>query len=736
VLVPKKRQSLALSVDPDLVPSKFRQSVSMKSPLTDAPSAPPAPLAMTASESAAAPLGRAGGSFMKRNRSAEDLIAPESGARPAPTPKGWQAPVKLEGPGGGGGGKGKEDKRLKGIRMDEHLVEAGELERRLKTSLQAGLAAAERERRRRAEGANVWSKLPSRRAASEEARHDLEYYWFTDALDAFPVLVEGALRLERRSGLVRGDVVLLRGGQEVPADLRVLEASNDLAVDLTNLTSQSRPAPRSPHVTAESPLESPNMLWHRTWLASGWCRALVINTGPLCLLHRLTGAIESVTWVQVTPPLLQLHHRCMCNHSLFLKRLEALPVLATAGILVADEALFLARRWRVASLIYDGHHDLPLPSPESSTRPSATWALLQRAVALASPVPPLPPSASTAPPQSYFPAPGGVGAGAGVGAGGAGPAGDSLDAVLLEQLQVTPHAYAQAHGQFHTLYSERGLSVHACPNLRECLLLRNGPAGEVLRACGSLLVDGREQRLEERVRQRLQRRVRKLHEAGVLVLAFAQRVVPREALPPLPGPEAATRDPRIKMPAELVGSGFALVGLVGLSDQLQEGAGEALQRLTSQGLRLLLCSERPPAYVAHWAGRLGLPLLRVVEPADMRDLHPEEWTHVCYAAMDEPAKLALLRELQQRKQETVMYLHEPQDGWAYRAADATFATASSSYMSKVVSDFVFATDRFSTVVDSFCEVRAAKVQMQDVKLLDGGPGVTLTNPNDHRCVVS
>lgn len=77
----------------------------------------------------------------------------------------------------------------------------------------------------------------------------------------------------RRSGIVRGDILFVLPGQEVPADMRIISASDDLNVDPTNLTGVSKPARRRPMEAgvADSALEAENVLWQRTWFEVSLC---------------------------------------------------------------------------------------------------------------------------------------------------------------------------------------------------------------------------------------------------------------------------------------------------------------------------------------------------------------------------------------------------------------------------------------------------------------------------------
>lgn len=94
------------------------------------------------------------------------------------------------------------------------------------------------------------------------------------------VLREGELHEIPNRELVRGDVVLLRAGDGIPADCRLL-SEHDLFVNQAALTGESFPVDKSPGVMApQTPLaQRSNTLLLGTHVVSGRGRAMVICTG-------------------------------------------------------------------------------------------------------------------------------------------------------------------------------------------------------------------------------------------------------------------------------------------------------------------------------------------------------------------------------------------------------------------------------------------------------------------------
>nr|CAD7395854.1 unnamed protein product [Timema cristinae] len=77
------------------------------------------------------------------------------------------------------------------------------------------------------------------------------------------VVREGEKITLRAEELVRGDVVEIKSGDRVPADVRIVECQG-LKVDNSSLTGESEPQSRSPECTNENPLETKNLAFFST----------------------------------------------------------------------------------------------------------------------------------------------------------------------------------------------------------------------------------------------------------------------------------------------------------------------------------------------------------------------------------------------------------------------------------------------------------------------------------------
>ena len=107
--------------------------------------------------------------------------------------------------------------------------------------------------------------------------------------------------------LVAGDIVNLKAGDKVPADLRILECSDDMQVDNASLTGESEPCKRSPNCTDTNPLESQNMAFFGTQVPKGSCKGVVLSTGDHTFMGRIAKLTMS-TGSDKTPIAIELDH--------------------------------------------------------------------------------------------------------------------------------------------------------------------------------------------------------------------------------------------------------------------------------------------------------------------------------------------------------------------------------------------------------------------------------------------
>lgn len=97
--------------------------------------------------------------------------------------------------------------------------------------------------------------------------------------------------------LVVGDIVEVKGGDRIPADIRIVE-SMGFKVDNASLTGESEPQSRSTECTSDNPLETRNLAFFSTNAVEGTAVGVVVATGDrtvclFCSTYRLSYTVNS-----------------------------------------------------------------------------------------------------------------------------------------------------------------------------------------------------------------------------------------------------------------------------------------------------------------------------------------------------------------------------------------------------------------------------------------------------------
>merc|ERR1719391_770402 len=106
--------------------------------------------------------------------------------------------------------------------------------------------------------------------------------------------------------LTLGDIVEIKFGDRIPADLRVLE-SKGFKVDNSSLTGESEPQSRGPEFTHENPLETKNLAFFSTNAVEGTAVGMVVNIGDNTVMGRIAGLASGLEGGQ-TPIAKEIAH--------------------------------------------------------------------------------------------------------------------------------------------------------------------------------------------------------------------------------------------------------------------------------------------------------------------------------------------------------------------------------------------------------------------------------------------
>ena len=107
-------------------------------------------------------------------------------------------------------------------------------------------------------------------------------------------------------GLTIGDIVFIKSGNTIPADLRIVESSG-LKVDNSSLTGESEPQSRRPDFTHNNPLETKNLVFFGTNAVEGTATCVVVNIGDNTAMGKIAGLASGLESNE-TPIAKEIHH--------------------------------------------------------------------------------------------------------------------------------------------------------------------------------------------------------------------------------------------------------------------------------------------------------------------------------------------------------------------------------------------------------------------------------------------
>ncbi|MEQ2272532.1 Sodium/potassium-transporting ATPase subunit alpha-2, partial [Xenotaenia resolanae] len=156
------------------------------------------------------------------------------------------------------------------------------------------------------------------------------------------VIREGEKMQINAEHVALGDLVEIKGGDRVPADLRVISSSG-CKVDNSSLTGESEPQTRSPESTHDNPLETRNICFFSTNCVEGTAQGIVIATGDKTVMGRI-ATLASELEVRQTPISIEIEH--------FIQIITALAVFLGMSFFILS--LILGYTWLEAVIFLIG----------------------------------------------------------------------------------------------------------------------------------------------------------------------------------------------------------------------------------------------------------------------------------------------------------------------------------------------------------------------------------------------
>jgi sodium/potassium-transporting ATPase subunit alpha len=112
------------------------------------------------------------------------------------------------------------------------------------------------------------------------------------------VVRDGQFQSIAAEELVPGDILRVKGGDKIPADMRIIHCSN-MKVDNSSLTGESEALTRTVETTEKNPFEAPNLAFMGTLCLEGEGLGIVIATGNETVLGK-TAKLALNTTVELT----------------------------------------------------------------------------------------------------------------------------------------------------------------------------------------------------------------------------------------------------------------------------------------------------------------------------------------------------------------------------------------------------------------------------------------------------
>uniref|UniRef100_A0A8C2L849 Sodium/potassium-transporting ATPase subunit alpha n=1 Tax=Cyprinus carpio TaxID=7962 RepID=A0A8C2L849_CYPCA len=584
--------------------------------------------------------------------------------------------------------------------------------------------------------------------------------------------------------VVVGDLVEVKGGDRIPADLRIISA-HGCKVDNSSLTGESEPQTRAPDFSNDNPLETRNIAFFSTNCVEGTARGVVINTGdrtvmgriatlasglevgrtPISIeiehfIHIITGVavflgvsffvlslILGYSWLEAVIFLigiivanvpegllatvtvcLTLTAKRMAKKNCLVKNLEAVETLGSTSTICSDKTGTLTQnRMTVAHMWFDNQiHEADTTENQSGTsfdRSSATWAALARVAGLCN-------RAVFLAEQENLPIL------------KRDVAGDASESALLKCIELCCGSVKEMRNQYtkcaeipFNSTNKYQLSIHKNPNSNKTetthLLVMKGAPERILDRCSSILIQGKEQPLDDEMKDAFQNAYLELGGLGERVLGFCHFNLPDDQFPE----DFQFDSEEVNFPTE----NLCFIGLMSMIDPPRAAVPDAVGKCRSAGIKVIMVTGDHPITakaiakgvgiisegnetVEDIAARLNIPINEVnprdakacvIHGGDLKDLSPEQLddvlkhhTEIVFARTSPQQKLIIVEGCQRQGAIVAVTGDGVNDSPALKKADIGVAMGiAGSDVSKQAADMILLDDNFASIVTGVEEGR-------------------------------
>uniref|UniRef100_A0A671T018 Sodium/potassium-transporting ATPase subunit alpha n=1 Tax=Sinocyclocheilus anshuiensis TaxID=1608454 RepID=A0A671T018_9TELE len=564
------------------------------------------------------------------------------------------------------------------------------------------------------------------------------------------VIREGEKMQINAEEVVAGDLVEVKGGDRIPADLRIT-SSHGCKVDNSSLTGESEPQTRSPDCTHDNPLETRNIAFFSTNCVEGLGFAthfIHIITGVAVFLgvsFFILSIILGYSWLEAVIFLigiivanvpegllatvtvcLTLTAKRMAQKNCLVKNLEAVETLGSTSTICSDKTGTLTQnRMTVAHMWFDNQiHEADTTEDQSGAsfdKSSVTWVALARVAALCN--------------RAVFKA-----------AQDTLPilkrdvAGDASESALLKCIELSCGSVKMMREKnkkvteipFNST-NKYQLSVHETedPNDNRYLLVMKGAPERILDRCSTIMLQGKEQPMDEEMKEAFQNAYLELGGLGERVLGFCHLLLPEDQYPK--GFAFDTEDVNFQT------DNLCFVGLMSMIDPPRAAVPDAVGKCRSAGIKVIMVTGDHPITakaiakgvgiisegnetVEDIAARLNIPVSQVnprdakacvIHGTDLKDYSQEQidevlqnHTEIVFARTSPQQKLIIVEGCQRQGAIVAVTGDGVNDSPALKKADIGVAMGiAGSDVSKQAADMILLDDNFASIVTGVEEGR-------------------------------
>uniref|UniRef100_A0AAX7TSY1 Sodium/potassium-transporting ATPase subunit alpha n=1 Tax=Astatotilapia calliptera TaxID=8154 RepID=A0AAX7TSY1_ASTCA len=589
-------------------------------------------------------------------------------------------------------------------------------------------------------------------------------------------------------GIVLTAVVVITGCfsyfQEAKSS-KIMESFKNMVpqVDNSSLTGESEPQSRSPDCTHDNPLETRNVAFFSTNCVEGTARGIVICTGDRTVMGRiatLTSGLETgktpiareiehfihiitgvavflgvtffilaiilgYTWLEAVIFLigiivanvpegllatvtvcLTLTAKRMAKKNCLVKNLEAVETLGSTSTICSDKTGTLTQnRMTVAHMWFDNQiHEADTTEDQSGAafdKSSVTWLSLSRVAALCN--------------RAQFKA-----GQDSVSILKRDVAGDASESALLKCIELSCGSVRMMRDKnkkvaeipFNST-NKYQLSVHETedPNDNRYLLVMKGAPERILDRCSTIMLQGKEQPMDEEMKEAFQNAYMELGGLGERVLGFCHVLLPEDQYPK--GFAFDTDDVNFQT------DNLCFVGLISMIDPPRAAVPDAVGKCRSAGIKVIMVTGDHPITakaiakgvgiisegnetVEDIAARLNIPVSQVnprdakacvIHGSDLKDLSQDQMddilrnhTEIVFARTSPQQKLIIVEGCQRLGAIVAVTGDGVNDSPALKKADIGVAMGiSGSDVSKQAADMILLDDNFASIVTGVEEGR-------------------------------